>query len=236
MPSDCKYIDPNDRWDSPGHIEDFFDYNSGDMWTSLAADTGSSVACTAAVSGGILLLTCGGDNNDECAVATTNTVYKPAANKPGVCRMRAQFADADSLSANIALGFSSIFTADFITDNGAALAADFSGAVFFKKDQDTYWSVAVSNGTTQTITRTNVVASNANYHDFEIRIMPFSSTQFEVTYHYDGQQVRDANGDTIKHTALIASIAAMKVGMYAKQGGATAQTANLDAAAWILKR
>jgi hypothetical protein len=235
MPSDCKYIDPNDRWDSPGYIEDFFDYNSGDMWTSLAADTGSSVAA-AGGHGGILLLTCGGDDNDECAVATTNTVYLPAANKPGVCKLRAQFADADSLAANIALGFSSIFTANFITDGGAALAASFSGAVFFKKDQDTYWSVAVSNGATQTITRTNIVASNANYHDFEVRIMPFSSTQFEVTYFYDGQQARDANGDTIKHYALIASIAAMKVGMYAKQGGTTAQTANLDTAAWIEKR
>lgn len=235
MPSDAKQIDPLDYADSFEIFEDFFDYNSGDRFTSLAADTGSGVAASAA-HGGVLVITCGGDNNEEAAVATTTPVYLLAANKPCVMRGRIQFTDADALAANVACGMSSIFTADFITDNGAAIAASFSGAVFFKKDQDTYWSVCTSNGTTQTITRTNVVAAGARYQDLEVRITPYSSANAEVTFHHNGVQCRDANGDLIKHTLAIASIAAMKLGAYAKQGGTTAQTLQVDYLACRCKR
>lgn len=227
MPADAKQIDPLDRDDSFEIFDDFLDYNTGDLWTSLVADTGSAVAA-AGGQGGILTLTAGGDDNDECAVASTNTLYLLAANKPAVARSRIQFTNADSLAANFATGLSSIFTANFITDNGAGLAASFSGAVWFKKDQDTYWSVATSNGATQTITRTNISAGVADYVQLEVRITPYSSANAEVTFHYNGQQARDANGDPIKHVLAIASIAAMKLGAYLKQGGSTAQTASVD--------
>lgn len=235
MPSDAKQIDPLDFADSFQVFDDFVDYNSGDLWTSLAADTGSSVAASDA-HGGILVLTCGDDDNEEAAVATTKAVYLLAANKPCVMRGRLQFTDADALAANVACGMSSIFTADFITDNGAGIAASFSGAVFFKKDQDTYWSVCTSNGTTQTITRTNVVAAGASYQDLEVRITPYSSANAEVTFHHNGQQVRDASGELIKHTLAIASIAAMKLGAYVKEGGGTNQLLNIDYLACRCKR
>lgn len=235
MPSDAKQIDPLDLADSFQIFDDFTDYNSGDLWTSLAADTGSSVAASDA-HGGVLVLTCGDDDNEEAAVATTKACYLLEANKPAVMRGRIQFTDADALAANVACGLSSIFTADFITDNGGGIAASFSGAVFFKKDQDTYWSVCSSNGTTQTITRTNVVAASASYQDLEVRITPYSSANAEVTFHHNGQQVRDANGELIKHVLAIASIAAMKLGAYVKEGGGTNQLLKIDYLAVRAKR
>lgn len=235
MPCDVKHIDPLDLDDSAGYFDDYFSYNTGDMWTSLAADSGSSVAASDA-HGGILILTTGGTDNNEAAAATTKAVLLPAQDRPVTSRHRAQFSNADSLAANVAMGMSNIFTANFITDNGAGLSADFSGAVFFKKDQDTYWSVASSNGTTQTITRTNITAGVASYAQFEVTIQPFSATQADVIFRYNGQIARDANGDPIKHTLTLTSLLAMKVGSYVKAGGSTTQTLNVDYAAFRMKR
>lgn len=235
MPADFKYIDPLDQDDTFRYFDDFFNYTSTEMFTSLAADSGASVADSDA-HGGELVLTCGGDNNDECAVATTQAVYLPAADKPGQCRIRFKITEADANAANVALGFSNIFTADFITDNGASLAADFSGAVFHKLDAGTKWQVGSSNGTTQTKTATNLSVAAGQYRQFEVTIQPYSSTHAEVIFKYDGQQVRDANGDTIKHYVALASLLAMKVGVYVKQGGSTAQVAYVDYIAWSCKR
>jgi len=237
MASDAKFIDPLDQDDTFLHFDDFFYYNSAELWTSLVADTGSSVADSDA-HGGELVLTCGGDDNEECAVATTQAIYLPVAQKPGKCRIRLKYTEADALAANVALGFSNIFTANFITDNGAALAADFSGAVFHKKDGDSKWIVGSSNGTTQTKTTTNITPGGGVYHVFEIEILPAIAitTQADVIFRYDGQQVRDANGDTIKHYLTLASLLAMKVGVYAKQGGSTAQVVYVDYIAWACKR
>jgi hypothetical protein len=237
MASDAKFIDPLDQDDTFLYFDDFFNYTSTEMFTSLAADTGSSVADSDAHAGE-LVLTCGGDNNDECGVVTTQAIYLPVANKPGKCKIRFKHTDADALAANVALGFSNIFTADFITDNGAGLAADFSGAVFHCKDQDAKWQVGSSNGTTQTKTATNITRGGGVYHTFEVEILPAIAVaaQADVIFRYDGQQVRDANGDTIKHYLTLASLLAMKVGVYVKQGGTTAQVAYVDYICWACKR
>jgi hypothetical protein len=239
MASDAKFIDPLDQDDTFLYFDDFFNYTSTEMFTSLAADGGSSVADSDA-HGGELVLTCGGSADEECAVATTQAIYLPVAQKAGKCKIRLKYTEADAAAANVALGFSNIFTANFITDvaTPAEIAADFSGAVFYKKTTGTKWQVASSNGTTQTKTATNITAGGGAYHTFEAEILPSIATagQADVIFRYDGQQVRDANGDTIKHYLTLASLLAMKVGVYAKQGGSTAQVVYVDYICWACKR
>jgi hypothetical protein len=239
MASDAKFIDPLDQDDTFLYFDDFFNYTSTEMFTSLAADGGSSVADSDA-HGGELVLTCGG-------TPTTNAPWRPRRrstcrwrNKPGKCKIRLKHTDADALAANVALGFSNIFTANFITDVATApeMAADFSGRCSTSKRP----RCEVAGGLARTVRprrrprRTSRRRRRVSHVRSRDPAGDRGGRQADVIFRYDGQQVRDANGDTIKHYLTLASLLAMKVGVYVKQGGATAQVAYVDYICWACKR
>lgn len=237
MGSANKQIDILDQDDSFRHFDDFFYYNDAEMFT-LVKDASTTIADSDA-HGGILVFTTAATDNDEGYVSTTQAVALPINNKPAECVAKLQFTDLASNAGNVIFGFSSTGAADTLQNNGAGPPASYSGAVFFKPDSSAdgdKWHVECSNGSTQSTTKTKHTAGGAGYAKLHVGIQPISSTLAEVIYRFNGEQCRDVNGDTIKHSLSLTSLAALKVVMGMKTGAATAFTVNFDYVAWVAKR
>src|SRR5690242_1234219 len=84
-----------------GFFDDFEWYISPHRWSSLAADAGASVAIGASAAGGTVVLTTGATDNNEAAVATTNSSFRIADDKPLLFETRLQFSEANVDDANV---------------------------------------------------------------------------------------------------------------------------------------
>lgn len=215
-----------------GLFDDFLWYISPHMWTSLAADAGSSVAIGSAV-GGTVVLTTGATDNNEAMVASTNAVFKFSAGQPFYAETRLQYSEANTDDANVAFGLSSAAAADFLVDNGAGPATSHSGAVIFKTD--TYgpgnlWRAHTSKSTTQTTTDSSSTAGGSAYVTLGIEGRDVDGSNFEVTFFINGQALTDNTSfhRPIKHTVALSSAAAMKLFVYVKAGGANSEVINVD--------
>lgn len=220
------------------HIfDDFTWYVTAHQWASLAADATATVTVSDARKGILAIFTDATDNN-EAAVRSASECFLGVAGKPLWCEFLAQYTEANTDDANIAFGFSDAIAANLLQDNGAGPAASFSGALIYKVDGGTVWKTVSSNGTTQTIKTTALTAggttggyygNNDGYHLMGIEIGDYTSTQMQVTYWYDGNQMRDSTYNLpIVDTLTIASLTEMEVGAYAKAGSANAETLNID--------
>jgi hypothetical protein len=210
---------------------DFPNFATGtDGWTSLAADTGATVA-TVAGSYGIVALGTGTTDNNEASLSTTNALFKFNATDALVFEGRLQYAEANTSAANVAFGLSSTFGANLLVDDGAGVTSSFSGVLFYKVDGGTVWRVKSSIGTTNTDTVLVTTAGGSSYSKFRIECVPISLTRVEITYFIDDAEVLDPNAGYKKqllHTLDATSAAAMKIGAYVKEGSASAETLNVD--------
>ena len=121
-------------------VEDFHGYTDGYIWTKTAGDAGASVAQDADGLGGVILLTTGATDNNEAYLASPE-LFKFLANRPIEFEILLQFSEANTDDANDCAGLMDAVGANSIQDNGAGPKASYSGAVFFKADGDTVWSV-----------------------------------------------------------------------------------------------
>jgi hypothetical protein len=212
---------------------DFLELVTGDLYSTLAADGGSSVAVGDAF-GGVCVLTTGATNNNEAAVKTTKEIFKFADGKPAEGIARIQYAEANTDDANVMVGWMDAMAADAMVDDGAGPKASYSGAVIYKVDGETVWRCQTSNGTTKTTTVTQHTAGGSSYVTLCILVSPFNSTTCEVAFLWDPnggtnfQQMLDVYGRPIKHTMLYASLTEMMFGVYAKAGGANSEVVNVD--------
>lgn len=219
---------PNARWQFEV-FDDFFWYLSPHLWTSLAADGGSSVAIDDDGTGGVLTLTTGATNNNECAVVTTNELFDIIADQPISAEGRIQYTEANTDDANVAFGFMDAFGADALLDDGAGPAASFDGAIIYKVDGETVWRCQSSNGTSKTTTVTTATAGGSSYQRLGIDIQDLDGTSAEITFFLDGQPLLDSTfRRPIKHTLAIASTTQMDFGFYVKAGSANSETPNVD--------
>jgi len=208
--------------------DDFEGFNTGDTWTSVVADAGTSAAATDAA-GGVLALGTAATDNNEAYVKTTKEVFKIAANKTIEGQVRVQFSEANTDDANVFAGFADAIGANTLVDDGAGMKTSFSGAVFFKVDGGTKWKVLSSISTTQTSNTTDVTAGGSSYQLLTIRIVPISSTEADVTFFVDDQQCRDnTTGELINHRITYTGATEMQLGWGVKAGGANAETLNID--------
>ncbi len=211
-----------------GFFEDFLWYITAHLWTSLAADSGSSVACGNAAGGGVVLTT-GATDNNEAAAATTNSIFTIAANKGAFAEVALTYSENATNKANIFAGFSSVLnSANMMVDDGAGPATSFSGFGIFKVDGGTVWKTIVSNGSTQSIqTSTNTSTSTAA-QVLRIEVQPINTTQCEATFYLNGVPLVDSNNKPIKETMTFTSIAAMQAGVYLKAGGSGGEVVTVD--------
>ena len=212
-----------------GHSSDFDYFVTGDVYSSLVADVGTSLAASDAV-GGVAVLTTGATDNNEVYVFGTKETLLIAANKPIVVETYLKFTEANTDDANVAFGFMSAVGANSIVDDGAGPKTNYSGACFFKKDGGTNWWVQASDGTTQTtveltaansLTKAAQTSGGGTYQRLRIECLPVSSTKARFSFWIDGVHVY-----SIETTYASATEAMDFVGV--KAGGANSEVVYVD--------
>ncbi len=212
-----------------GFFADGFEFVTGDLMTSVAADSGASVAASDAA-GGVIVITTGGTNNNEAYYKTTKELFKFALDKTAIFEARVQYAEAATDDANVALGFMSAVAADSILDDGGGPAASYSGALFFKVDGGTRWNVESSiAGTQQTAELTSVnsrdklakTAGGSSYQTFRIEVHCANLTEAEINFFIDGKFV-------YQHIVDVTSCTEMQAFVGVKAGGANSEVVNVD--------
>lgn len=220
-----------------GFFDDFQWYVTAHLWTSLAADTNSSVAIDADGTGGILVLNTGDNtDNNEVAVRSTGEVFLPAPGKPWELEARIQFTQINTNAANVAFGLMDVGgSANTLLDDGAGVPTSFYGAMIWVPDGATAWRVSTSAGTfssTGQTTTSVTTAGGSAYQVLTIRGLPVGRANVsEVTFFVDGVQMVDSNGRPIMHelTHGAAGTADGDVFVYCKDGATNnTLTVNVD--------
>lgn len=210
---------------------DFMEFVTGDLFTSVLTDTGTAVAAGV---GGILTLTPSDGtvaDNDEAYVYSTLAAFKPAAGKPIYLEALAQFTEANTDDANVAVGLASSPAANLIVDDGAGLRASGTVIALYKVDGETVWRFVTRNGSDVTVTQTDVTAGGSAYQKLSIEVLDARSDIVSVVPRIDGALLYDSSSGVrrpIVHTLPLASIAAVNLFGGVKNGGANNQTLLLD--------
>lgn len=211
-------------------FDDFGYYTDGNnAWTK--GGTGNTVGIVANTAGGILSIATDTTANHEAYVASTNAVFKFVAGRNWYCDFLAQYSEANTNLAAIALGLSSVTTGILASTTGVP-NTNFSGALLYKPTGVTTWSAVTSNGTTQTLSTSNVTSqpSSSAYQCLRIEGRDVDGTNMEVTFFVNEQPLLDATFHRpIKQTLSMTSIGACKLLMYVKgTNGTNAETLLVD--------
>lgn len=221
----------------PAHQDDFFDdFQSLDvvgMWEDVSGDSGAAPSL-AADGESAAVLTTGATDNNECYLVSNRAFdLRVGSQLIAECRLKATEANTDDL--NILFGLMSAAGANSLLDNGGGPAANYSGAVFFKEDGATAWSIESSVATAQTTTATGKAAGLITYQTLRIQIDVITATEAEVSFHIGQEggnhtrQVLDSvNHLPVKHTIDPTNFAAAKLILGAKAGGANSETPRID--------
>jgi len=222
-----------------GFSDDFNHITAADLWTKVVDGGGTALGSDAA--GGVVVLTGDGDDNDATIIKTTHQLFTIVAGKPLTFIARVKYTEAATNVADIFFGLSDDAVADtFISDSGV-LDTSFDGVGFYKLEGsgNVNWNVVTSNATTQTTTKTDVVATtDTNYNTFRIDVNPVNSTDFEVVFFIDDlggndfAQCRESGANprtpAIKHTGLISGLQEMNVMFGIKNGSGAAEIMYID--------
>jgi hypothetical protein len=215
--------------------DDFHAYTDGHIWTAVDGDSGALVALDSDGVGGVVTLTTGATDNNE-AYLYSPELFKYLDNRPLEFEAAVQYSEANSDDANILVGLMDAPAAGSLLDDGAGPKASYSGAVFFKADGDTVWSVETSIAGTQTTTVTSSPAGTASWQRLAIRVLDISSSTAKVAFFVDGTQCRDTSGNPIVHSVSIGSATEMAVAVGIKAGSANSESLNLDYITCLQKR
>lgn len=211
-----------------GFFDDFEWFVTAHRWTSLASDSGASVAHSDAP-GGKVVITTGGTDNNEATVYTTTEPFLMAAAKSFLAEARLQYSEANTDDANVCFGFANAIGANLLVDDGAGPKSSFSGALIYKLDGGTVWRCRCSVGTGYIDSISNTTAGGSAAQVLRIEITAVDSTVAEVTYFVDGVQLRDSTSlQPIKHRLTYTSATDMNLGVYAKAGGANSEVVTVD--------
>lgn len=215
-----------------GFFDDFQYFVTTDLWTAILTDSGTAAVGDAA--GGVITLTPSDGSvadNDEAYIHTTEELFLFAAGKPAMVEARLQFSEANTDDANIMFGWVSGSAADAIQDDGAGPPASYSGAVFFKQDGQTLWSVEISlAGAQQTVQLTAAnsydgiakTAGGSSYQKLRIVFLPTAGALADVLFYINDVLVYKFTDFTIT------SATEMDVFAGTKNGGANNQTLLID--------
>lgn len=218
-----------------GVDDDFNTYTSGGVWTTSSTNSGT-VAVSSTQSGGINVLTCAGNANDEVYLYQTATIYKMTANQPIVAECVIQFSELATNNTAIMFGVVSGTVAGWLANTTTVPITSFTGGAFYKVHGTTNWRVGSSIGSTQYLRDLSTLSLNpgvsasgvvgqvttdANPHRYRIEIVPTTSGNVEIRYFIDG-------GFVWKEAFAFTSPAAMRVMCGVKSVGANAEVLNVD--------
>lgn len=207
-------------------IADHFDwYVTAHLWTSLAGDSGSSVA-SADGHGGIVRLTTGATDNNEAAVISTVEPFLWGDGKPGEYEAGINFTDIAANDCGVAFGVSDSLGANTLVDNTAAPSITTTGALIYKLAGGTVWRCYSKNGAAVNDTASTTTAGGVQR--LNICAHAVDGTNMVLLYFVNGNQLVDANGLAIRHLVPFASAGEMNLGVYAKTGTTTSVVVDVD--------
>lgn len=210
-----------DERDNHYFYDDFYWLVTAHHWTTLVADTTPTVTVPD-TRGGILRLFSDTTDNNEVAVRTTVESFLLTAGRPLWGMAKIQYAEAGTAQANVFVGFADAIGANMLVDNGAGMRASGSIIAIYKIDGGSVWRCHTrdNSGTTDTVSTTT--AGGSAYVELEMEALEYTGTQASVVFKVDGNYLKDANGNVIRHTMAYASLTEMSFGLYLKTGGAGA--------------
>lgn len=173
---------------------------------------------------GILAMSPGAVDNDEIYIAAATETVKFASGKVFLAETLIQFTEANTDDANVIFGFANAVAANTLVDNGAGPKATGDYVAFWKVDGGTKWYAGVqSNGTATPSADTVTVATagGSAYQRLRILVTCVSATEAVAEFEVDGVNVA-----TIHFT--YASATEMQLVLGVKNGGANAETLNVD--------
>lgn len=232
MPKLVDLMEPLKNRRTFGFFDDFEWFVSVHRWTKTVADVAGGVGIAVADGAAGLLTVSPEDSTDEDEVylASTYEVFKFANDKSGTWECRLKFAEANTNKLNIFFGVVDAIGANTLVDAGAGMKTSYSGAVFFKQDGQTLWSVQSSLSTTQTTTQLTAAnskdgkahtAGSTAYQTLRIDFTPITTTNGDLDFWLDGVLVA-------KHDYVYTNATEMQVGLGVKNGSTTAETATVD--------
>ena len=210
-------------------FDDFFNYSTGGLFTSLATGAGSSAADdTAGVDD--LLCTTANSADDIQGVVTTKANFLPVADQGiwgvGVVKV----SSVATRSAAIYFGFFSATPQAGQAD--AVPAASYSGAIIYALEGDTNWRTQSSNAGTKNNHTSTLPVVEGRYNELRIDIVNWDGLNAQVTYNVNGQTLMDSNypNQPIVDKVAYASLVKMKLGAFVQRSHGTsgAQAASID--------
>ncbi len=219
-------------------FDDFGNYTDGELWTK--GGTTETVGVVASTAGGILSIATDVTANHTGFVASTNANFQLLAGRNWYCEFFAQYTEANTNAAGIAVGLSSVTTALLVATT-AIPASSFTGALIYKPAAQTTWNAVSSNGTTQTITagQQSSQPSSSAYQALRIEGRDVDGSNYEVTFFVNNEPLLDTTAfhRPIKQTVAISGAAAMKLVMFViGTAGTNAETLLVDYAVGLQRR
>lgn len=213
--------------------DDFDEFVTLDLWTSVLSNTGT-VAVQDSDPSRITVTPSDGSvaDNDESYCHQSFETWQFLDNRPLFFECFVQYAEQATDDANIIVGLKDAWAADSILDNAGGPAASYTGALFFKVDGGTRWQVETSVTTTQTTTDLTAAnsldgvihtAGGTAFTKLGINFAPYSSTKAKVDFFIDEVHVAS-------HDYTYTSATDVAIGFGAKNGGGTMDTLDVD---WV---
>ncbi len=203
-------------------FEDFINDQADTVFVDTVTDTGSALVGDAV--NGVMTLTPSDAtvaDNDEAYIASPNEIFLFGTNREiyGKCKLR--FTEVSAGVANVAFGFQNAVGANSIVDDGGGVKVSGSALAIYKIDGEQVWRCVSSCAGTSTVTKSSRAAVAATDYILEIEVKDWDQVSMQVCFRVNGEYLKDANGNEIRHTVAIASATEMQVWAGIKLGAAT---------------
>lgn len=194
-----------------GIFDDFVERDTDDfLWTDVA--TNASVAIDSDGIGGVVTLSAGTADNGQAYLHTTNEIFKFQNDKPLVAVARVKVTEGGTNQAAFIIGLADGVALNHIKENETPVDSH-HGAFFFKQggEADLKVESLASASDTHTTTTTEVDPDSGDWESYKIEVEPVSDTDKRVTFWHDSEggqnwkQLKDTNGNLIKHTISLAT-------------------------------
>ncbi len=171
---------------------DFFTYTTGEAGLAGTISNSGTVAvvtpATAASPTGTLQMEASDGSvviEDETYLGSEARPFVLRTNKDLWFEARVLFTESATTDAKIAVGLSSIYTANFITDGATGLAASYDGLIFYKDVGDAVWQGESSQAGNQTTLASMTARTTGTWANLGIHVTSTST----VDYYVNGVQV-----------------------------------------------
>lgn len=203
-------------------FDDFYNYTTANLWTSVAGSSGTSVATAPDK----ILFTTAATDNDLQGIRSTLAPFTYTSGVAMLAETYCTVLNQATTTQNLFFGFSS--TTTLTSTNGAVPTASMTNALIMKLDGEAYWRVQTSNATAKSNNLSTTPATDGNYI-LHLDVFNFDGLNAGVSFSVNGVALLDSvTGLQIVHKVPYQSAAAMYVIALTQAGSANVQLQSHD--------